>query len=182
MINYPTKKKITNTKVNNKANMGMALEEMIEISNNYYLNANIATINKVPTNVKVLKTVDNYHIIDGYFQESKFLDFVGAFKGKYLEFDAKETASHTSFPMSNIKRYQIERIRTVLSFGGISFLIIYFKARNEIFLVDGNLIIKAYDDNEKSIEYGKIKETSILIKEGYLVPVDYLKEVEKNYL
>ena len=38
----------------------MALEEMINKSNEYYLYHNIAFITKRPTSIKVLKTTDKY--------------------------------------------------------------------------------------------------------------------------
>ena len=35
-------------------------------------------------------------------------------KGYYIEFDAKETRSKTSFPINNIHKHQIEYIRKVI--------------------------------------------------------------------
>ena len=55
MINYPTKKANLNRKVNNLANKGMALEEMINQANDYYRVHDIAFINKRPTPIKVIK-------------------------------------------------------------------------------------------------------------------------------
>lgn len=182
MINYPNKKKVVNTKSFSKANMGMALEEMINISNNYYKNRDIAFIMKRPTSVKILKTEDNYHIIDAYFQEASTLDYVGVYKGKYLDFEAKETISKKGFPMANIAKHQIEAMENIIKHGGITFAIIFLKAYGEIYLVDGKEIIEHAKNHKTYISKEEIEKTSTLIKEGYLVPVDYIKVVNDLYL
>ena len=54
MINYPTLKKVEDYKKNKndfRANQGMGLEEMINKTNAYYLNNNIAFVNKRPTSI-----------------------------------------------------------------------------------------------------------------------------------
>jgi len=67
LINYPTKKNSLNRKVNNLANKGMALEDMINRANQYYKAQDIAFINKRPTPIKVMKTDGNYKITDAVF-------------------------------------------------------------------------------------------------------------------
>ena len=65
MINYPTMKKSSDFNKKKEriiANQGMALEDMINRTNDYYLLHNIAFVNKRPTSVKILKTSDKYKI------------------------------------------------------------------------------------------------------------------------
>lgn len=50
-------------------------------------------------------------ITDGFFEAPSTLDYNGIYKGKYIEFDAKETKNKTSFPISNIHRHQIDYVR-----------------------------------------------------------------------
>ena len=53
-LNFPTVKK-QRQKIVNKANLGMDLEQMINDSNIYYLNNNIAVVHKKPTPVQIVK-------------------------------------------------------------------------------------------------------------------------------
>ena len=184
MIKYPTlNKKIYNkTNDRNTANQGMDLEEMINISNEYYSSHNIAFINKRPTNIKVLKTSDKYTITQAVFLSPSTLDYVGIYNGRYLDFEAKETKSKEGFLMANIASHQIEAMRKIIFHKGISFAIIYMKAFNEIYLLDGQILIDAYDKNKSIIPYEDIKHQGILIKEGYFTPVDYIKVVKEIYL
>lgn len=62
----------------------MALEEMINRSNEYYKENDIAFITKRPTPIKVLKTDGNYKITDAVFLSASTLDYVGVFQGHYL--------------------------------------------------------------------------------------------------
>ena len=50
-------------------------------------------------------------IKEAYFNEPSTLDYTGIYKNKYIEFDAKETKSKTSFPLSNIHSHQLEHIK-----------------------------------------------------------------------
>ena len=53
------------------ANQGMALEDMINRTNDYYLLHNIAFVNKRPTSVKILKTSDKYKITSEILTDAK---------------------------------------------------------------------------------------------------------------
>ena len=182
MINYPTKKKVTNiTKFKNTANQGMALEEMINKTNDYYALHNIALVNKRPTNIKILKTSDKYKITDAVFLTPSTLDYVGVCDGYYLDFEAKETISTKGFSMNNIATHQINAMKDIIKHKGITFAIIFLKAYNEIYLIDGQVLIDSFNNNIKIIPYEKIKEIGTLIKEGFFTPVDYIKVVKEKY-
>lgn len=97
------------------ANRGMGLENDINETNKYYLTYDIALIYKKPTPIRITKT--NYkdmRITDGFFETQSTLDYNGVYKGYYIEFDAKETNSSTSFPISNIHEHQLAYIRKVI--------------------------------------------------------------------
>ena len=128
------------------ANRGMTLESDINQTNEYYNVNNIALIYKKPTPIKVVQVeYPKNKIKEAYFNEPSTLDYNGVYKGKYLEFDAKETQSKTSFPLSNIHKHQIEHIKRVLYFGGIAFLIVRFSLLNENYLLiqteDGDYVL-----------------------------------------
>lgn len=184
MINYPTTKKLSdyqNKKVRNTANQGMALEEMINKTNDYYLQRDIAFISKRPTSIKVLKTSDKYKITEAVFLAPSTLDYVGVYKGRYLDFEAKETVSKKGFPMANISEHQIKAMENIIKQNGITFAIIFLKSFNEIYLVDGQVLIDSYISKQNIIPYEQIKMVGTLIKEGYYTPVDYIKVVNEKY-
>lgn len=195
MINYPNGKKFNfkNTNSNktqskkaifSAANRGMNLEESINISNDFYLEENIALVTKRPTPINVVK-VDYSHgakIIDAYFEKQSTTDYNGVYKGKYLDFEAKNTKSKTSFPLANISPHQIEHLRKVLYHKGIAFFIIQFEYYNEVYLLDASYVINFWEiSDRKSITYESIKEKGTLVKQGLYPRLSYIDAVNSQY-
>lgn len=164
-------------------NRGMDLESMLNQSNNYYLEKDIAVIYKKPTPIGVAKVSykDNHKIINkAYFKEQSTLDYNGIYKGKYIDFEAKVTQNTTSFPLSNIHEHQIKHIYRIIEHGGIAFIIIMIN--NIVYLLKGESFIKFIEENtRKSIPYEYIKENGYEIKFGINPELDYLKIVDKIY-
>lgn len=95
MITYPNNiKKNTKYKEKEYGNRGMTLEAELNDSNKYYLESNIAVIYKKPTPIKVVKQV-NEKIVKAYFEKPSTTDYNGLYKGKYVDFEAKETKNTT---------------------------------------------------------------------------------------
>ena len=116
------------------ANRGMTLEEDINVTNKYYLDNNIGVIHKKPTPITINK-VDYPSRLEAVIKEAHFntpstTDYNGVYKGKYIDFDAKECKSKTSFPLNNIHQHQIEHIKSIINHGGIGFLIVRFTTLN----------------------------------------------------
>lgn len=180
---YPNNVKKNYKKTVVYANRGMDLESIINETNKFYLDNDIAVIYKKPTPIGITKVVyhNNKQIIkDGYFESKSTLDYNGIYKGKYLDFDAKVTQNKTSFPLKNVHIHQIEHIKKIIKHGGISFLII--KMNCCYYFLDGNVFLKFIkDNNRKSIPLDFLNENCHIIKEGYHPPLDYLKIVEKLY-
>lgn len=167
------------------ANRGMFLEHIINNANTYYLSKDIAVIYKKPTPIKVLNVAyrsSKTTLIDkAVFSETSTLDYNGIYKGKYIEFDAKECKNSTSFPLSNIKPHQIEHIKNIMRHNGIVFLIIFMN--NKFYLLKGDSLIDFIDNNDrKSIPYEYIEEKGYIIKEGYMPRIDYIKAIDEAYL
>lgn len=167
------------------ANRGMFLEHIINDANTYYLSKDIAIIYKKPTPIKVLNVAyrsSKTTLIDkAVFSETSTLDYNGVYKGKYIEFDAKECKNSTSFPLSNIKPHQIEHIKNIMRHNGIVFLIIFMN--NKFYLLKGDSLISFIDNNDrKSIPYDYIEEKGYIIKEGYMPRIDYIKAIDEAYL
>ena len=58
----------------------------------------------------------------------------GVWKGKYIDFEAKETKNKTSFPLSNIHEHQIQHMKSVTEQDGIAFLIVKFSSLDRYFI------------------------------------------------
>lgn len=162
----------------NYKNRGMDLEYLIEQANIYYRDNDIAYIYKKPTPIKVVKVEYNNkgkRITDAYYETPSTLDFNGLYNGYYIEFDAKETQSKTSFPIDNVKEHQIKHIRNINRHGGIVFLIIFINEK--YFLLPGNSFLEYIDNNKKkSIPYEYLVNNAYEIKLS-LKGLDYINIV-----
>ena len=182
LLNYPNSNK-TYQKIISHANRGMSLEAIINDANKYYLENDIACIYKKYTPIGIVNVKDEKGtkvITKAYFKEASTLDYNGVYKGRYIEFDAKETMNKTSFPFSNVHEHQTKHIRNVLHHDGIAFLII--RMNSICYLLTGEDYIYYIDNTErKSISYDYIKEKGHIIKEGYQLPLDYIKILDEIY-
>ena len=192
MVNYPNKKKhvqmehvLSSQKKISAKHRGMNLEEDINATNQYYLTNNIAVIYKKPTPVQIVKV--DYpkrsaaKIIEAYYRTPSTTDYNGLYKGKYIDFEAKETRKMT-FPFTNITSHQIEHLDNIVKHKGIAFIIIAFSAVNEVYLIDALYLINAYKTSQrKSLKYEEIKENGHVIPQGYNPRLDYLRMVDKLY-
>ena len=191
MIGFPIKKARTeqmNQKNFRKANLGMFLEEIINESNEYYLNKNIAVIHKKPTPVQIVKvdypSRDRAIITEAYYKTPSTTDYNGIYRGKYIDIEAKETNVTTSFSLNNVHPHQVIHLELVIKHGGIGFLIICFKKLNEAYLLPFDVFKEFWDKKEserKSIPYQVFKERAHLINLGYMPKIDYLKTVDEVY-
>lgn len=157
----------------------MTLESEINDSNKYYLEKDIAVIYKKPTPIKVVKQV-NEKITDAYFEKPSTTDYNGLYKGKYIDFEAKETKNNTSFPIKNIHPHQIKHLENVIKHQGICFLIVRFVNINETYLLFGTDFIQFIKtQTRKSIPLSYFKEKGHLIKDKLMPRVDYIKIIDK---
>jgi len=171
---------IKNNKIINYGNRGMTLEQDINLTNEYYKEKKIALIYKKPIPIKVLKINETKtRIKDGFYEQKSTLDYNGIYKEKYIEFDAKETNSKTSFPLSNIHPHQIEHIKNVIFYKGIVFLIIRFNILNKTYILDGEKLINFINTQDrKSIPLNYFEENCKEITLKYRPRLDYLKLID----
>ena len=151
-----------------------------DVTNNYYKEKNIALIYKKPIPIKVLKiNSSKTRILDGYYEKKSTLDYSGIYQAKYIEFDAKETNNKTSFPLSNIHIHQIEHIKNILFYEGITFLIVRFNLLNKTYILPGEKLIKFIDNEErKSIPLDFFEQNCKQIELKYRPRLDYLKLID----
>lgn len=180
-MNYPNNIKKEYHKIVNYANRGMDLESIINDTNEYLLEKDIAVIYKKPTPIGVVKVSyeNNKQVITkAYFASPSTLDYNGLYKGKYIEFDAKETINKTSFPLANIHEHQIKHIRNIIKHKGIVFLII--KMNELYYLLNGIDLIEFIDNFErKSIPYDYIKDKGYILEYNYNKGLNYISIVDK---
>ena len=180
-IKYPvgTNKDKKINKVKTFGNRGMTLEDDLNLTNNYYLEKNIAVIHKKPTPIQVIKTSLN-KITLAYFKEPSTTDYNGLYKGKYIDFEAKET-NLEYFPLSNILEHQIKHLETIYNMGGISFIIVRFcKHENITFLLETKYILSFINNNSrKSIPYLYFLENGYEITFKNNLFLDYIEVINK---
>jgi recombination protein U len=166
-------------------NRGMTLENELNETNNFYLINNIAVIHKKPTPITISK-VDYPNrkeavIKEAYFKTPSTTDYNGLYKGKYIDFEAKETKCD-NFPISNIHNHQIEHLKKIMEHGGISFLIIRFTLKNETFLLETKELIDFLNTSKrKSIPYEFFIENGYMIQDKFNPRVDYLEIINNLY-
>ena len=188
MVNYPYKKSSdiieqeNNTPIN-YANRGMNFEHAVNLSNTFYKEKGLALITKRPTPIHINKVdYSKARIVDAYFEKQSTTDYNGVYKGRYIDFECKETKSKSSLPMHNISKHQIEHLKSVINYGGIAFFLIYFTILDEVYLLDAKHVIKISEEKErKSIPYSTIKEFGVKVKQGYMPRLEYLDAIEKAY-
>jgi len=184
-MNYPKGIKhneVKNKEIINYGNRGMNLEEDINITNKYYVDKKIAFIYKKPTPIQVTKIdYSNKGMIikEAFFKEPSTTDYNGLYKGKYIDFDAKETESKTSFPLANVHIHQIKHIKNIVENGGIGFLIVRFVKLNKDFILLGEDLLDFIKNNDrKSIPYSYFEEKGYILENGYIPRIDYLKVID----
>lgn len=170
--------------LDNFAKRGMGLEDDINASNDFYNAQKRCLIYKRPTPIRVVRMdrLDRKKITEAYFSSKSTTDYNGVYKGRYMDFEAKETISRTSFAFANIRPQQITHLDSVFAQGGIAFFIIRMKAYNETYLIDCQDILSFIKtEQRKSFPYSLLKEKGILIKEGFSPRLDYLAAVDEKY-
>jgi len=191
MINFPIKKAVTKTKNEKnikKANLGMLLENMINEANQFYLGKNIAVINKKPTPIQIVKVSYPSRceavITEAYYKTPSTTDYNGIYKGKYIDFEAKETNSKTSFSLNNVHPHQVQHLKAITSHGGIGFIIVYFKGLDEVYILPFDIFNEYWEKrftDRKSIPYQTFVERAYQIKLSYMPILDYLKVIDEIY-
>lgn len=184
-MNYPNGIKQNSVNPISYGNRGMALENDINVTNEYYLNNNIAIIHKKPTPV-IINRVDYPSRRDAVIKEAHFripstTDYNGIYKGKYIDFEAKETKKNL-FPLSNIHKHQLDHLKKIIDHGGIGFIIVSFTTTQKVFLLDGKQLFDFLDNNDrKSIPMDFFINYGYEINYNYNPRLDYLKIIDEIY-
>lgn len=171
------------SKKSNFANRGMRFEEAINVSNEYYLNRNIAVVHKKPTPVQIV-AVDYPRrsaavIREAYFKEASTTDYNGVYKGLYLDFEAKETKNKTSFPLKNFHQHQITHMKNCIKQDGICFVLLWFSSLQRCFFFPSHLLISIWETNQRqSIPLTTIAQEGIELTLGIAPRIPYIQAID----
>lgn len=120
---------------NSRGLRGSALEDWINHSNERYREKKLALIQKVPTPITPIRIdKEKRHITLAYFDQKSTVDYIGVVQGIPICFDAKECATDT-FPLQNLHPHQVQFMKEFEAQDGISFILLSFTARDEIYYV-----------------------------------------------
>lgn len=162
---------------------GSTLEELINQSNEKYRAGKLALIQKIPTPIKpITMDKESRHITLAYFDQKSTVDYIGSVQGIPVCFDAKECNVQT-FPLHNIHSHQIQFMKEFEEQGGISFIIIYFTAKNEMYYVPFSDIMffwnRSKEGGRKSFTYEEINKDFKIHSRGGIM-VHYLEMLQKD--
>ncbi|MCQ2009156.1 MAG: Holliday junction resolvase RecU [Sporolactobacillus sp.] len=168
---------------------GMTLEEDLNVTNRYYIETDQAVIYKKPTPIQIVHV--DYpkrsaaKITEAYFRRASTTDYNGIYRGKYIDFEAKETTHAHYIPLKNFHAHQVEHMKRIKRHGGIGFIIVKFTQSSETFLLDADFLAAYWDASliggRKSIPKLLFQDHGHLIPQNYLPRIDYLRVVKKVY-
>lgn len=170
---------------NSRGLRGSALEDLINLSNEKYLAAGIALVQKIPTPIKPIRIdKESRQITLAYFDQKSTVDYMGIVQGIPICFDAKETTSDT-YSINNIHEHQVEFMENFEKQKGIAFIILMFTKRDESYYLPFR-DIKAFWDRakgggRKSFFYDEINKEYRIPSSGGVF-VHYLESLQKDLL
>ena len=168
---------------NTRGLRGSTLEDIINRSNDSYREKKLALIQKVPTPITPISIdKESRHITLAYFDQKSTVDYIGAVQGIPVCFDAKECAVET-FPLHNIHPHQIAFMREFEEQGGISFIILSYTVKNEIYCLPFDEILRFWtrmeEGGRKSFTYEEV-DKSWQIRSCRDIFVHYLEMIQKD--
>ncbi|MCM1157566.1 MAG: Holliday junction resolvase RecU [Bacteroidales bacterium] len=168
---------------NSRGLRGSGFEELINMTNDIYAEKSLALVQKIPTPITPIE-IDKAtrHITLAYFEKDSTVDYIGVVQSVPICFDAKECHTDT-FPMQNIHEHQLRFMENFEKQGGVSFLLIYFTARNEFYYLPFR-ILKQYverikDGHAKNFKYGELDEKYFIKRSGAAL-VHYLEALDTD--
>lgn len=118
---------------NSRGLRGSTLEDLLNRTNERYQEMGLALIQKIPTPITPVQIDKAHrHITLAYFDKISTVDYIGAVQGIPICFDAKECSADT-FPLQNVHEHQMTFMENFEKQRGISFLIIYYSTRNQLY-------------------------------------------------
>lgn len=168
---------------NSRGLRGSTLEDLINTTNEFYRSRNLALIQKIPTPITPIDIdKENRHITLAYFDKQSTVDYIGAVQGVPVCFDAKECHADT-FPLQNVHEHQVNFMEDFEKQGGISFLLIYYTDRDEMYYLPFAKLKEFWDRKEnggrKSFRFEEFDHSYLIRSDGPAL-VHYLEGIQKD--
>lgn len=160
---------------NSRGLRGSTFEDMINRTNEKYMENGLALIQKIPTPITPINIdKESRHITLAYFEQKSTVDYIGAVQGIPVCFDAKECNTDV-FPLANIHEHQMEFMRRFEQQEGIAFILIYFTKREQMYYLTFAELLRfwnrAKEGGRKSFRYEELDQRYFLPEvPGILVP------------
>lgn len=168
---------------NSRGLRGSTLEDLINFSNDKYREKGLALVQKIPTPIKPLKMdKESSQITLAYFEKDSTVDYIGIVQGVPICFDAKECSTDT-FSMQNIHEHQYRFMEEFEQQQGVSFLIIFFTARNEMYYMPfrelREYVERISQGHPKYFKYEELKKENF-IQGRHGILVHYLEPLSRD--
>ena len=162
---------------------GSQLEDLINRTNDAYLDKHLAVVQKIPTPITPVEIEkESRHITLAYFDQKSTVDYIGVVQGVPVCFDAKECAVDT-FTLANIHEHQVEFMREYERQGGVAFFLIHYTSRDIFYYLTFRKLLEFWnrwkDGGRRSFRFEEIeKEFIIQPKPGLWLP--YLDSLQTD--
>ena len=168
---------------NSRGLRGSTLEELVNLTNEKYLQNKLALIQKIPTPIKPINIdKESRHITLAYFEQKSTVDYIGTVQGIPVCFDAKE-CNCDRFSLANIHAHQMDFMDAFEKQGGISFIIIHYTHKNIMYYLPfksiTEFVSRAKAGGKKSFNIDEV-DTDFQIKQESGVLVHYLTLIQKD--
>lgn len=168
---------------NSRGLRGSALEDLINRTNEKYLENGLALIQKIPTPITPIN-IDktSRHITLAYFEKKSTVDYIGVVQGIPVCFDAKECAVDT-FTLQNIHEHRVNFMEQFEKQGGVAFFLIYYTHKDLFYYLPYEMLRffwdRAKEGGRKSFRMEELNPEYFLPKKsGVFVP--YLDILSKD--
>lgn len=168
---------------NSRGLRGSTLEELLNRTNEKYLQHNLALIQKIPTPITPINIdKSTRHITLAYFDQKSTVDYIGVVQGVPVCFDAKECHTDT-FPLANIHEHQVEFMSNFEKQQGVAFILISYTHKNTFYYLRFEELYRfwqrAKEGGRKSFRYEELNPAFILTETpGVFIP--YLDGIQKD--
>ncbi|GGG17709.1 Holliday junction resolvase RecU [Paenibacillus abyssi] len=173
----------TRKPVVNYGGRGMAFEELLEWVNQAYEGKQIATIEKIPTPISIIRS-EGSRIKDAVFSKKSSVDYTGTYRSRPIWYDAKSTQIDTSFPLDFVEEHQVDRLIRHQSNGAICFFLFWFTKLDRYYLMLLPIFLTYWQRRNdgvrgcKSIPVAEFEKNAFLIGKTSRGLLDYLAAVD----
>lgn len=161
---------------------GSVFEELINKTNEKYLDMGLACIQKIPTPITPVNMNASKQITLAYFDQKSTVDYIGVVQGVPVCFDAKECKTDR-FPLANIHEHQVSFMENFEAQEGVSFFLLYYTEKDLMFYLPFDMFKffwdRALEGGRKSFNLDELNpDFQIKPNEGVFVP--FLEPLKKD--